>query len=634
MWRVRGAPAGRRWPPAHHRDSSEPSGSDARGRDRRRRDHRVDRRHRPREASHRARPGARGRGTRAADGVERRGRRGADGHGRAARVVRPLRAPRPRPDRARPHRRALHEPRRRPAQDLSGGKRDQGDGAGDRRRRPANPSLARAGARARGASRDASVHAAKPQAGRRIRAHARRGDQAGASTTVTREASMTDGKRHAFELRPGMRRGITSAVPLPMRLVSNEEFPPIPQTAAQRRVEHRILAEAARLAPRLGLSRRDFLSRSGGMAASLLAMNAVFGRFFDVLPVEAADPAAFQERSGPPFFIFDVQLHYVSAGYDPTNAEASRKGAVSKQALLGLRRRSRRLNPKLESDRGTLADLSWENMVKEVFLDSETSIGLISTPPGPYPQEAVVPPKEMTHIRDEINRVTQSRRMLAHGLITPPPGQRDLDFMELQAATLKVDAWKGYTGAPPKGFDRGWFVDDEKLAYPMLERARKLGVTRVCLHKGLPLGPGEDYNHPRDLIKAAKDFPDIDFLAYHAGLLGVGAAGPPGEVPWTSELCRMKKREPGLRNIYVELGSTFGQLVTTHPTACAHLLGQVVDAFGPDHVLWGTDSIWYGTPQWQIEAFRRFEIPQALIDRHNYAPLTRTVKEQIFGLNA
>jgi predicted TIM-barrel fold metal-dependent hydrolase len=74
--------------------------------------------------------------------------------------------------------------------------------------------------------------------------------------------------------------------------------------------------------------------------------------------------------------------------------------------------------------------------------------------------------------------------------------------------------------------------------------------------------------------------------------------------------------------------------VTTNPTACAHLLGQVVDAFGADHVLWGTDSIWYGTPQWQIDAFRRFEIPQALIDRHGYAPLTRAVKEQIFGVNA
>jgi predicted TIM-barrel fold metal-dependent hydrolase len=439
---------------------------------------------------------------------------------------------------------------------------------------------------------------------------------------------------HSFRIRPGMRRGLSTELPLPMQLVSNEEFPPLPQTAAQKRVERRILADAGRLARRLGLSRRDFLRTSGGMATSLLAMNAVFGRFFNVLPVEAADAAAFKEGTGDPVFIFDVQVHYVGAGYDPANAEASRKGAVSKQGLLGLRRRARRLNPKLASDSGTLADLSWENFVKEVFLDSETAIGLISTPPGPYPDQSVVPPKEMTHIRDEINRITQSRRMLAHGLVTPQLGQADLDFMDLQASTLKVDAWKGYTGAAPKGFDRGWFVDDEKIAYPMLERARKLGVRRVCLHKGLPLGPVADYNHPRDLIKAAKDFPDLDFLAYHAGLLGTAEAKPSGEVPWTTEFCQMKKKEPGVKNIYMELGSSFGQLVTTNPTACAHLLGQIIDAFGADHVLWGTDSIWYGTPQWQIEAFRRFEIPSALIDRYGYAPLARADKEQIFGLNA
>src|SRR4030095_1663554 len=115
-------------------------------------------------------------------------------------------------------------------------------------------------------------------------------------------------------------------------------------------------------------------------------------RLLVVPPLEGAAAPAFQERSGPPFFIFDVQLHYVSAGYDPSNAEGSRRGAVSKGAVLGLRRASRGVDPKLESDRGTMADLSWENFVKEVFLDSETAIGLISTPPGPYPQEAGVPP--------------------------------------------------------------------------------------------------------------------------------------------------------------------------------------------------------------------------------------------------
>ena len=268
-----------------------------------------------------------------------------------------------------------------------------------------------------------------------------------------------------------------------------------------------------------------------------------------------------------------------------------------------------------------------------MFLDSDTAIGLISTPPGPYPQRRSCRPREMTHIRDEINRITQSRRMLAHGLVSPQLGQADLDFMEHAGGHAQGRRLEGVHRGHAKGFDRGWFLDDEKIAYPMLEKARKLGVRRVCVHKGLPLGPVADYNHPRDLIKAAKDFPDIDFLVYHAGLLGGGTQAA-GEVPWTTEFCEMKKKEPGNRNIYMELGSTFGQLVTTNPTACAHLLGQIIDAFGADHMLWGTDSIWYGTPQWQIEAFRRFEIAQALVDKHGYAPLTRAGEGTDLGLNA
>jgi hypothetical protein len=84
----------------------------------------------------------------------------------------------------------------------------------------------------------------------------------------------------------------------------------------------------------------------------------------------------------------------------------------------------------------------------------------------------------------------------------------------------------------------------------------------------------------------------------------------------------------------MEIGSTFAQLVTTHPLVCAHFFGQILDAFDVDHVLWGTDSIWYGTPQWQIEAFRRFQIPELLMEKHRYQALTRDVKTKIFGLNA
>jgi len=446
--------------------------------------------------------------------------------------------------------------------------------------------------------------------------------------------------RPQFVSRPDWYQGAITLSPVPTRIVSNEEFSPHPQTSAQAEVEHLIAAEAERTARKLGIGRRDFLRTTGGMAAALLAMNSVFGKFFDVLDVEAVEAAAFAERQGEPYFVFDVQTHYVGSHYDPKGAESKRKGAVSKEGLLALRRRVREAgwNPALSSDRNTIDDLSWQNFLKEVFLDSETTVGLISTPPGPYPQEAVVPPKEMVHIRDEINRVAGSQRMLAHGLATPQLGRTDLDFMTMQAEALKIDAWKCYTGSCPVGFEHGWWMDDEKIAYPMLERARQLNIPRVCVHKGLPLGAVADYNHTRDLIKAAKDFPDIQFLVYHSGLRSSASIeeefAKTGQIPWTTEFCRMKQAQPSIQNIYMELGSTFAQLVTTQPAICAHLLGQVIDAFGHDHVLWGTDSIWYGTPQWQIEAFRRFQMPQRLIEQYRYQLLTREIKTQIFGLNA
>ena len=436
------------------------------------------------------------------------------------------------------------------------------------------------------------------------------------------------------------RRGVRSTGPVPTQIVSNEEFIPWPRSRQQTLVEKALRKMAADASKRLGMSRREFLKTSGGMAAALFAMNSVFGALFDVLQTEIFEPAAFAERQGDPFFIFDVQTHYVSAGYDPTDAEGRRRGAVTKDALVALRRRAREtgLNPKLTADRGTLDDLSWRNFVKEVFLDSETAIGLISTPPGPYPQEAVVPPKEMAHIRDEVNRLAGSQRMLAHGLATPQLGSADLDFMAMQVEQLRIEAWKCYTGSCPKGFDHGWWMDDEKIAYPMLEQARKLNVKRLCVHKGLPLGPVPEYNHPKDLIKAAQDFPDIDFLVYHSGMKTAASIDETfektAEIPWTTDFCRMKKARPDLKNIYMEIGSTFAQLATTHPLACAHFFGQILAAFDADHVLWGTDSIWYGTPQWQIEAFRRFQIPEPLVEKHQYQALTREVKAKIFGLNA
>ena len=101
-----------------------------------------------------------------------------------------------------------------------------------------------------------------------------------------------------------------------------------------------------------------------------------------------------------------------------------------------------------------------------------------------------------------------------------------------------------------------------------------------------------------------------------------------------TDLCEIRRRNPKLTNVYAELGSTFGGIVVMSPLLCGHVLGMLIQSLGADHVLWGTDSIWWGTPQWQIEAFRRFTMPDVLMERFGYTPLTPDVKNAILGLNA
>ena len=81
-------------------------------------------------------------------------------------------------------------------------------------------------------------------------------------------------------------------LPIPTQIVSNEEFAPPAQTEDQKQVEYRLLEIASDSSQKLGISRRRFLASTGGMAAAFLAMNSVFGKFFDVDESELYEPQA------------------------------------------------------------------------------------------------------------------------------------------------------------------------------------------------------------------------------------------------------------------------------------------------------------------------------------------------------
>src|SRR4051794_5197406 len=257
-----------------------------------------------------------------------------------------------------------------------------------------------------------------------------------------------------------------------------------------------------------------------------------------------------------------------------------------------------------------------------------------------------LPPDQMVATRKYVNDLAGSQRVLSHGLLRPNLGKKELEEMERQVNDLKIDAWKMYTGAELG--EKAWFMDDEKVAYPCWEKTKKLGIKNLCVHKGLPLGAfNEKACTPLDLEKAAKDWPDLNFIIYHSGFRGFGWLGQgkgdkvedprtddPQEIYWISDIVRILKKNPQIKNIYSELGSTFGQLSAARPTMCLHMLGQMIQVAGADHILWGTDSIWGGSPQSQIVRLRRLKIADDLAEKFGYAPLTDAVKARIFGLNA
>jgi uncharacterized protein len=90
-------------------------------------------------------------------------------------------------------------------------------------------------------------------------------------------------------------------------------------------------------------------------------------------------------------------------------------------------------------------------------------------------------------------------------------------------------------------------------------------------------------------------------------------------------------------NVYVDLGQLFAWTAVAKPRLSAALMGMLIKGLGTDHVLWGTDAVWTGAPQWQIEGLRRLEIPADMQKKYGFAPLGAAdgpVKSAVFGGNS
>jgi uncharacterized protein len=439
-------------------------------------------------------------------------------------------------------------------------------------------------------------------------------------------------------------RDADSPTPVPVRVVSSDEFLPMPQTERQKKVEARMNALADEYGSRNGLSRRRFFQTAAGMATAFVAMNEVYGPLYGASPAEARSVDLAQARADAlkDQFIMDVHTHFLR---DDTRLEGFARGreAVGKAGW----------NPDLAGKPQTLEDLKYPNWFKEIYLDSDTKVALISGAPSEEPRDWFLTNDMKLDARTTVNNTAGSRRCLSHAIFTPGyPGW--MDEVDRAIETLKPDSWKGYTigdNTHKELSTHPWRMDDEKLVYPFYEKILKAGHDIVCVHKGLyPPSVAQRFPHltPHagvdDVGKAAKDWPQIRFVIYHSAYRWTGGTGAlakdgyaqfeqTGRVEWTTDLAEIPARY-GVSNVYGDLGQIFAQTTVVEPRLSAALMGMLIKGLGADHVVWGTDALWTGAPQWQIEGLRRLEIPEEMRKKHGFAelgPADGPVKRAIFG---
>jgi predicted TIM-barrel fold metal-dependent hydrolase len=404
----------------------------------------------------------------------------------------------------------------------------------------------------------------------------------------------------AFKFDPDGKR-----LPIKLDSTSNGEFMPIPLDAANRLANRLAQAWASENARRRGLDRRAFMVSACGAASTFLAFNAAnaaagrTGGFFELDQVAAVDPEAALDRLAGREFVFDVQGHFVG------------------QHGIG---------------RTGLGDA--KQFIKDIFLDSDTDMMVLSFIPSRREKELLTI-READEVRRIIDGMEGTHRLLIHGRANPNQ-DGDLEGMDELAETWGVSAWKCYTQWGPDG--RGFFLHDEETGLRLIEKARKLGVKNICIHKGLPFGR-QSYEHSlaSDIGVVAKMFPDVNFLVYHSGYIAGQPEGPydPERGEGVDELIRSVEAHgiPRNANVYAELGSTW-RYAMRDPDTAAHIVGKLVKHIGEKNVLYGSDCIWYGSPQDQIQAFRTFQISAEFQEKYGYPKMTAELRARIFGLNA
>ena len=400
-------------------------------------------------------------------------------------------------------------------------------------------------------------------------------------------------------------------LPIKLEPTSNGEYVPPPASPALQRAQRLAFDRCDDNARYLGMSRRDYLRSSCGAATVLLALNEMSGcatanqnanATYKVDKQTTLEPEAAKQILEGSEFIFDVQTHHVST--DRTWWQSNRPTLAS-----FLERQ-----PDAQCGNSNFVGcFSRDAYIKEIFLDSDTDLAVLSALWGTpdinplYMEEAVQ--------TAELAAKLGHGRLRLHALVVPKVHNRIKlgEQMQMLSETFRVEAWKMYPVWGPDG--RGYRLDDPATGLAAIRHGLTLGKPLFAIHKGLPLeGQDARFARPDDVGPVAKAFPKAKFLIYHSAYEPDNVEGPynAGAERGVDALIRTLEAN-GIGkdgNVWAELGGVWRE-VMKKPLEAAHVMGKLLKHMGEDRILWGTDGIWFGSPQDQIQAFRAFQIPDS-----------------------
>lgn len=255
---------------------------------------------------------------------------------------------------------------------------------------------------------------------------------------------------------------------------------------------------------------------------------------------------------------------------------------------------------------------SVEDMHRMVFEESPTDMAMAQTVPlFEFFEDWYAP----VMLQYELAQAYPEQIMFCGGVDPLYRGLDDaLEQMEFQVKELGARSIKFYN----MHAQESWRCDDEKVAYPLYEKARELGIKVIQFHKGVPTTPGllED-SSPLDLQRPLWDFRDLTFVIHHLAW------------PYVTEAINVASRFP---NCYLALSGNI-QFLTVAPKLAEQWLGECLQKVGSDRLLWGSEAAPMGPPAHFLETFMEFEISDEMQAGYGYPQITRDDKEKILGLN-